>query len=62
MNIWCVCAFILCLCCPLIRYRSRDGLITRPRSPTVCEKWLRNWIRRQGPEWAGRVIEKNTVI
>jgi hypothetical protein len=25
-----VCAFILCLCCPC------DGLITSPRSPTVC--------------------------
>jgi hypothetical protein len=35
-----------------------DELITRPRSPTICEKWLRNWIRGLGPEWAGRAIEK----
>jgi hypothetical protein len=33
-----VCAFILCLCWPVCRYRPCDGLITRPRSPTVCVK------------------------
>jgi hypothetical protein len=32
-----VCAFILCLCCPLFRQRPCDELITRPSSPTVCE-------------------------
>jgi hypothetical protein len=31
-------AFILCLCCPVYRKRPCDGLITRPRSPTVCVK------------------------
>jgi hypothetical protein len=60
MEVWCVYVFILCLCCPVCRYRPCDGLITRSRSPTVCEKWLRNWIRGQGREWAGRVIEKTT--
>jgi hypothetical protein len=58
MDVLCVYAFILCLCCPVVRYRLCDGLITNPKSPTICEKWLRNWIRGQGPEWAGRAIEK----
>jgi hypothetical protein len=58
MDVWCVYAFILCLCCPVFRQRPCDGLITRPRNVTFCEKWLRNWIRDQGPEWAGRAIEK----
>jgi hypothetical protein len=34
----CLCAFILCLCCPVYRQRPCDWLITRPRSPTVCMK------------------------
>jgi hypothetical protein len=38
MDVWCVYAFIMCLCCPVFRQRPCDGLITRPRSPTVCEK------------------------
>jgi hypothetical protein len=29
-------AFVLCLCCPVCRYRPCDGLIPRPRSPTDC--------------------------
>jgi hypothetical protein len=29
-----LCAFILCLCCSVCRYRFCDGLIPRPRSPT----------------------------
>jgi hypothetical protein len=33
-----LCAFILCLCCPVYRYRPCDGLITSPRSPTDCVK------------------------
>jgi hypothetical protein len=33
----CLCVF-LCLCCPVYRERPCDGLITRPRSPTVCVK------------------------
>jgi hypothetical protein len=33
-----VCAFILCLYCPACRQRPCDGLIPRPRSPTVCVK------------------------
>jgi hypothetical protein len=31
-----LCAFILCLCCPLCRWRPCDGLMPRPRSPTDC--------------------------
>jgi hypothetical protein len=58
MDVWSVYVFCLCLCCPVFGKRPCDGLITRPRSPTVCEKWLRNWIRGQGPVWAGRAIEK----
>jgi hypothetical protein len=38
------------------------GLITGPRSPTVCKKWLRNWIRGQGTERAGSVIEKKVKL
>jgi hypothetical protein len=33
-----VCAFILGLGCPVRRWRPSDGLIIRPRSPTVCVK------------------------
>jgi hypothetical protein len=58
MNVWCAYAFILCLCCPVFRQRPCDELITRPRTPTVCEKWLRNWIWGLGPEWTGRSIYK----
>jgi hypothetical protein len=59
IDVWCVYAFILCLCCHVFRLRLCDGLITRLRSSTVCEKWLRNWTRGQGTEWTGRAIEKN---
>jgi hypothetical protein len=38
LKVWMsVYTFILCLCCRVCRYRPCDGLITRPRSPTVCE-------------------------
>jgi hypothetical protein len=39
----CVCDYSVCVV-----------LCSGPRSPTVCEKWLQNWIRGQGPEWAGK--------
>jgi hypothetical protein len=55
----CVCVF-LCLCCTVFRYRPCDELITRPRSPTVCE-WSRKWeispmLRKweQAPKWEQR--------
>jgi hypothetical protein len=32
----CLCAFILCLCCPVCRWRPCEWLIPRPRSPTDC--------------------------
>jgi hypothetical protein len=34
----CLCTSLFCLCCPVCRWRSCDGLITRPRSPTVGVK------------------------
>jgi hypothetical protein len=34
----CLCAFILCLYCPVWRERPCDGLIPRPRSPTDSVK------------------------
>jgi hypothetical protein len=39
-HLWhgCLCAFILCLCCPVCRQPPCDGLIPRPRSPTDCVK------------------------
>jgi hypothetical protein len=33
MDVWCVNVFILCVCCPVFRYRPYDELITRRRSP-----------------------------
>jgi hypothetical protein len=33
-----LCVFIVCLCFPVCKQRPCDGLITRPRSPTVCVK------------------------
>jgi hypothetical protein len=56
IDVWCAYEFILCLCC-------RSGLATRwsiVQGVLQCvKKWLRNWIRGQGPECAGRGIEKN---
>jgi hypothetical protein len=31
-----LCAFILCLCCSVCRYKPCEGLIPRQRSPTDC--------------------------
>jgi hypothetical protein len=50
------------LCCPVFRQRPCNGLITRPRSPTICEKWSWKWIRGEGPEWAGRAIGKKNPM
>jgi hypothetical protein len=49
MNIWCAYMFILCLCCPVFRYRPCDELIPRPRSPTVCKIIMKLKSRGQGP-------------
>jgi hypothetical protein len=54
----CLCAFILCLCCPVCRQRPCDGLITRPKSPAVCVIRLRNWRRGQGPTNVCRAIDE----
>jgi hypothetical protein len=48
----------LCICSQELWPLDHRG---GPRSPTVCEKWLRNWIRGQGPQWAGTAIEKEMV-
>jgi hypothetical protein len=47
-----VCAFILCLCCPVYRYLPCDGLITRPVSPIaqkravepLMNEWMNEWM------------------
>jgi hypothetical protein len=46
MRLFCVCV-VLCV---------GGGLATS--WSLVCEKWLRNWIRGQGPEWSERAIKK----
>jgi hypothetical protein len=53
-----VCAFILCLCCPVCGWRPCDGLNPRPRSPTVCVERLRNWRRGKGPTNGCSVIDE----
>jgi hypothetical protein len=42
-------AFILCLCWPVCRERPCDGLIARPRSPTVSVKKITKLKKRPGP-------------
>jgi hypothetical protein len=44
----CLCAFILCLCCPVCRQRPCLGLIPRPRSPADCLR-LRTWSETSFP-------------
>jgi hypothetical protein len=44
MDVLYVYAFVLCSCCAVLRLWPWDGLMTRTRSPSVCAKWLRNWI------------------
>jgi hypothetical protein len=63
MDVWCVYAFILCLCCPVFRERHCDGLITRPRSPTVCVELITELNKRPGPwmVWKSR-CEKCKII
>jgi hypothetical protein len=54
----CVCVYsVIVLSCVYVAALRRP----RPRKPTVCEKWLRNWIRGLGPEWAGRAICEKIV-
>jgi hypothetical protein len=51
MRLFCVCV-VLCLGSGLATSRSLvQGVL-----PSV-KKWLQNWIRDQGPEWAGKAIE-----
>jgi hypothetical protein len=52
MIVWCVHAFILCLCCPVFRKRPCDGLITRPGIPTDCVRIITELNKRPGP-WMG---------
>jgi hypothetical protein len=58
MHVWCVCVCV-CVCSVFV---PCDRLITRPRSPSNCEKWLWNLIRGLGPELAGRAIEKIILL
>jgi hypothetical protein len=45
----CVCVRLFCVCiCPVCRQRPCDGVITRPRSPTVCVKKITK-LKRPGP-------------
>jgi hypothetical protein len=59
MDVWWVYAFILCLRCPVFRYRPCDGLITRPRSPTVCVKKITELNKRPGPWMVWKSHGKN---
>jgi hypothetical protein len=44
-----VCVFILCLCCPVCRWWPCNGLITRPRSSTVCVNKITKLKKKPGP-------------
>jgi hypothetical protein len=37
---WCLCVRLFWFCCPACRRRLCNGMITRPRSPTVCVKMI----------------------
>jgi hypothetical protein len=41
-------AFILYLCCPVCKKRPCDGLITHPRSSTVCIRKITKLEKRPG--------------
>jgi hypothetical protein len=57
---FCVCVRLFCVCVTLF---VSSGLATGcPRTPTVWEKWLRNWIRGQGPKWAEEPLRKENNI
>jgi hypothetical protein len=43
-----LCAFILCLCCPV---RACDGQIPYPRFPTVCVKKITKLKKRPMPSY-----------
>jgi hypothetical protein len=59
MDVWYVYVFILCLCCPVFRWRPCDELITRPRSPTACKIIIKLKNQRPGPKGAEESVEKN---
>jgi hypothetical protein len=61
IDVWYVCLFFLCLCCPVFRWRPCDEMITSPTSPTVCKiiKKLRN--QPCAPKWE-QEVEKKTGI
>jgi hypothetical protein len=52
-DVWCMYAFILCLGSGL----ATGWSLVQGVLPSV-KKWLRNWKRGLGPEWAGRTIER----
>jgi hypothetical protein len=61
MDVWCVYVFILCLCCPVFRYRPCDEMITRQRSPTVCKNDHKTEKQRPGPTGAVKPLKKKLV-
>jgi hypothetical protein len=61
MNVWCVYAFILCLCCPVFRQRPSDELITRPRGPTVCKMIKKNRNQPYAPKCRAKEEKSNCI-
>jgi hypothetical protein len=53
--------FILCLCCPVFKYKPCDELITRPRSPTVCKMIMKLKNQRTGPKGTVEPVKENNV-
>jgi hypothetical protein len=62
MDVWCVYAFILCLCCPVFRQRPCEEPITCPWSPTVCKMIMKLKSRGQGPQGLQSQWKKNVCI
>jgi hypothetical protein len=62
MDVWCVYVFILCLRYPVLRLRPCVGLITRPRSPTVCKMIMKlKKKQRPGPKGTVDPVKKKRV-
>jgi hypothetical protein len=74
MDVWYVYVFILCLCCPVFRYRPCEELITRPRSSTACVKMIkiknnldtvrykRNKLKRHSTKTNGRMELQDHIL
>jgi hypothetical protein len=54
MGVWCVCMRLFCVCVALCLGRGLATSWSLVQGVLLSvEKWLRNRIRGQGPEWAG---------